>query len=193
MNKTNKDNVLVFDEDFTSDPNFLISLLKSVSNVEGDIAEVGVHWAHKYLLFLEEAEKQNKICYAIDSFRGFAKPSEDDEGYPEGQLDTEGANWLRKKVSCKKQAIIHEGWIPDILQESKINKLSFIHIDVDQYLPTKQTIEWAYPLLATNGIMVCHDYTPNRKINCSKAIDEFIISSHLKYKGLQNLWVWWIK
>lgn len=178
---------------FTRNPALLLDLLASVSNIEGDIAEVGVHRAHKYLLFLDEAEKQNKICHAIDSFKGFAEPSKYDEGYPKGQLDTGGADWLRKMVAHKKQAVILEGWIPDVLQRSRINQLSFVHIDVDQYLPTKQTIEWAYPLLAIGGIMVCHDYLPGHKINCSRAIDEFMNTTGLKYSGLKNTWAWWIK
>ena len=177
----------------TKDPTLLMKLLRNTQEIKGDVVEVGVYRAKKYLLFLKEAERQNKIAHAIDSFRGFSKPTKFDTFYKEGELDVGGADWLRKIVMSKKNARIHEGFIPKVLQRTGIYIISFIHIDVDIYLPTKQAIEWAWPLIAKGGIMICHDYLPGNKKNCSRAIDEFIEETGSVYIGLKNTWVWWIK
>ncbi len=177
----------------TKNPSLLISLLKSVCNVKGDIVEIGVYKAEKYMLFLDIAKQQGKIAHAIDSFRGFPSISKFDTFYKKGDLGVNGAGWLRKKTANKKNARIHEGFVPEILEAIEINTISFIHIDVDLYKPTKQSIKWAWPLLTSGGIMVCHDYLPNDERNCSRAIDEFINETKIKYSGLSKTWIWWIK
>lgn len=177
----------------TKDPRLLVELLNFVKNIEGAVVEVGVYKAEKYLLFVDIAAQQGKTAIAVDSFCGFAEPSNYDICYPKGNLDVGGADWLREKIANKENAIIYEGFIPEVLQDVIVNCISFIHIDVDQYMPTKQSIEWAWPLISIGGIMICHDYLPNDERNCSRAIDEFTNTTHSKYNGLKNTWIWWIK
>lgn len=175
------------------DPDILLALLKSCQDVDGDVVEAGVFRARKYLQFLTISEKFNKACHAIDSFRGSAGPSSEfDVGYPRGRFNTGGAGWLRKLVANRKLALIHEGFVPEILSKTNISKVAFIHIDLDHYTPTKQTIEWVWPLISTSGVMVCHDYFPSRNYNCSRAIGEFILEQG-KPDGTEKKWAWWIK
>ena len=186
-----KDSMYYDNPEHTKNPSLLISLLESVCDVKGDIVEIGVYKAEKYMLFLDIAKQQGKIAHAVDSFRGFPNVSKFDTFYKKGDLDVNGADWLRKKIANKKNARIHEGFIPEILKDIGINTISFIHIDVDLYKPTKQSLEWAWPLMAPGGIIICHDYLPNDEKNCSKAIDEFINDKKIELSGLKNTWLWW--
>ena len=49
-----------------------------------------------------------------------------------------------------------------------------MHIDVDLYGPTHDSIEFFYPRLNKGGIIVCDDYMHNTCPGATKAIDEFL-------------------
>ncbi len=180
---------------YTENPELLLKLLRETSEVEGDIVEVGVWEGHKYLLFLDEAEKMQKDCYAIDSFKGLPKPGQYDNAkiYSEGRFNVGGAQWLHDKVKSRSRACICEGFIPELLEHISIEKISFIHIDVDIYEPTKCTFEWAWPILSPGGIIVCHDYKEGNQQNCSRAVREWVEQMHFEKVGLQNTWIWFKK
>jgi O-methyltransferase len=50
------------------------------------------------------------------------------------------------------------GIFPDDTAEQIIDKVSFIHIDVDTYISCKDTVEWLIPKLSIGGIIVFDDY-----------------------------------
>jgi hypothetical protein len=177
---------------YTTDPSLLISLLKKTEAVNGDIAEIGVFRGHKYLKFLELAERWKKKCHAFDSFVGMDEPTEYDRNYPKGKFNVGGAGNLRVMTRNKPLAIIHEGFIPEILVNDNISELSFVHIDVDQYRPTVDAMNWAWPKLSPGGVMVCHDYVESNCYNCTVAYKKWM-EENRTYDGLKNTWVWWIK
>ena len=53
---------------------------------------------------------------------------------------------------------IFKGWIPEKFNKVKDKKFSFVHIDVDLYEPTLQSLEFFFPRLIEGGIIVCDDY-----------------------------------
>jgi hypothetical protein len=53
---------------------------------------------------------------------------------------------------------IYESWIPDKFDEIKNLKFQFVHIDVDLYNPTYESLKFFYPRLVPGGIIVCDDY-----------------------------------
>ena len=59
----------------------------------------------------------------------------------------------------------------DIIPKSK---LSFIHIDLDIYLPTKTSVQETFDQLNTGGIILFDDYGCNETPGAKIAIDEFI-------------------
>lgn len=60
--------------------------------------------------------------------------------------------------------------------KESVNKLSnhqfsFIHLDVDVYQSTKDCLEFFYPLMIKNGIILTHDYSNTEGVK--KAFDDF--------------------
>ena len=48
---------------------------------------------------------------------------------------------------------------------------SFVHLDADLFEPTKNGLEFFYPRVSSEGIILIHDY--NAWPGCRKAVDEF--------------------
>jgi O-methyltransferase len=68
----------------------------------------------------------------------------------------------------------HKGWIPDKFSEVKDEAFSFVHIDVDLYQPTLDSLEFFYPRLIKNGIIVFDDYGCCSFPGAKVAIDEYL-------------------
>jgi predicted O-methyltransferase YrrM len=69
---------------------------------------------------------------------------------------------------------IYEGWIPKRFHEVQDKTFSFVHIDVDLYEPTKESLDFFYSRLAPKGIIVCDDYNFCQFPGAKKAFDEFL-------------------
>ena len=65
------------------------------------------------------------------------------------------------------------GWIPERFDEVRELEFSFVHVDVDLYEPTRDTIDFFYSRVSSNGIMLFDDYGFKSCPGAKKAIDEF--------------------
>jgi hypothetical protein len=75
---------------------------------------------------------------------------------------------LRDAVEC------YPGWIPDRFPEVDDRCFSFVHIDVDLYQPTLDSLEFFYPRLSTGGIIVLDDYGFGTCPGATAAVDSFM-------------------
>lgn len=69
---------------------------------------------------------------------------------------------------------LYKGWIPSRFNEVEDRKFSFVHIDVDLYEPTFDSINFFYPRLVKDGVIICDDYGYTQFPGAKKAIDEFL-------------------
>ena len=76
--------------------------------------------------------------------------------------------------------------IPSRFDELKKNRFSFIHLDVDLYEPTRDSIEFFYPRINKGGILVCDDYMQTVCPGATKAIDEFLADKPEKMIALSG-------
>ena len=139
----------------------LYSLAKQSSKIEGCILEVGVANGGSGALLSILAKEQNKNCYLADTWKGVVKASEKDTSYVGGEFDycrTEIVNHLLSCVNTATNTKLLVGIFPDDTGEQIIDKVSFIHIDVDTYISCKDTVEWAISKLSIGGIIVFDDY-----------------------------------
>ncbi|MAV82973.1 MAG: hypothetical protein CMI90_05890 [Pelagibacteraceae bacterium] len=72
---------------------------------------------------------------------------------------------------------IYEGWIPAVFNKINDVKFSFVHIDVDLYQPTLDSLKYFFPKLIKGGIIVCDDYNYSDFPGAKKAVDEFLKSN----------------
>jgi O-methyltransferase len=156
----------------------LYYLAKSIQNISGDTVECGVFkGASSYLILKTNSNK--KKHHIFDSFQGLSKPIEKDK--PKKKNITQwGKNDLSyPEIQVKKNLLnfsnvfYYKGWIPTRFNEIKKNKFSFIHIDVDLYQPTFESISFFYNKINKGGIILCDDYGFETCPGACKAMDEF--------------------
>jgi hypothetical protein len=70
------------------------------------------------------------------------------------------------------------GWIPLAFPIEPGARYRFVHLDVDLYHPTRDSLAYFYPRLATGGRIVCDDYGwPGAR----RAIQEFCTRENIRY------------
>ncbi len=68
----------------------------------------------------------------------------------------------------------YKGWIPERFPEVTDRTFAFVHIDVDLYQPTLDSLEFFYPRLEPGGVIVVDDYGYTQFPGARRAVDEFL-------------------
>ncbi len=173
--------------------NYFLSKYFIYSNkIEGDILECGVFKGFSaYLMrLLQEKinnEYMNSQFFLIDSFEGLSKIQKQDKvtnpdfrQFEEGHFKTSLEN-VEKVFNKFKNVNVIKGWIPDIFNDlDKKNKYKFVHLDVDLYQPTLDSLNYIYDKVVIGGVILTDDYYsphfPGNKIAWRK----FFLSKNIK-------------
>jgi O-methyltransferase len=117
----------------------------------------------------------------FDSFQGLSSPqAEDAPSAPSATAPYAGdirAGRFAARLDDVKRALApfpvieyFPGWIPDAFPRQGGAPCRFVHVDVDLYQPTRDSLEHFWPRLVPGARMVCDDYNwPGGK----RAVDEF--------------------
>lgn len=158
-------------------------------DVSGDIAECGCARGLSSLELCLAARTVDPNWtgdgfHVFDSFKGLSEPTEKDKRFDES--DPVGA-FLSANMAAGRYAFpaelvagnlhrefpfvrLHPGWIPQIFSEQPDRTYRFVHIDVDLYQPTMDSLRYFFPRLAAGGVIITDDYNwPGAKA----AFDEF--------------------
>jgi len=150
-----------------------------------DFVECGCWRGHSsYLLSKLIKKNEKKINFHIfDSFEGLSVSTKDDDEYFNQSKEYQknlidhfksSENFLKNDVLNEFDFIkVYKGWIPERFNEVESLKFSFIHIDLDLYKPTTDTLEFFYPKLVKGGIIVCDDYNSSQFPGAKNAWDKF--------------------
>jgi hypothetical protein len=156
-------------------------LLRNADLRSGHVCEVGC-WrglsAYQIANYLESSRIDIHF-HIFDSFEGLSDIASVDR-YAHDARDPES---IRKQFACSLDKVqenlkefgfikYHKGWIPDRFSEVRGETFSFVHIDVDLFQPTYDSIQFFYPRLIKNGLMVFDDYGCVQFPGAKKAIDE---------------------
>ncbi|MGH6726108.1 MAG: TylF/MycF/NovP-related O-methyltransferase [Pseudolabrys sp.] len=151
-------------------------LLRLTQQVPGDTAECGVYLgASSYLIcsFIAGSALP-KSHLMFDSFEGLSAPvGEDNTHWREHDLQVDFGETARR-LSQFKNIHFYKGWIPDRFAEIVDRRFSFLHIDVDLYQPTRDSVAFFYPRMSAGGVIVCDDYGFASCAGATKAIDEYL-------------------
>jgi hypothetical protein len=157
----------------------LDQLFQLVWDVDGDVAECGAYkGGSAFFLARGIAEHGlNKRLFLFDSFEGLSTPEPVD-----GQYWYAGA--MESTIDDIKRALMplgalpfvefYKGWIPDRFPEVADRRFCFVHIDVDLYQPTLDSIAFFYPRMVPGGIMLFDDYGFGSCPGATAAIDRFM-------------------
>lgn len=149
------------DNDHSLDRKYFIKeLVQLVSRLEGSTAECGVYTGATSYLICEASQLSglNKRHYMFDSFEGLSRPRGVDGSYwKEGDL-VASEEIVKQNLGEFPFCVYCKGWIPSQFEKVADQKFSFVHIDVDLYQPTLDSIAFFYDRLVAGGIIVCDDY-----------------------------------
>lgn len=169
----------------------LAQLLRLVSNLPGDTAECGVYkGSSSYLILLaNKKSKENKTHHIFDSFEGLSEPGTfDGEHWSTGNLSVPEIFVIDmlKPFAVNSDFICYKGWIPSRFNEVKELNFCFIHVDVDLYQPTLDTLEFFYERIVPGGVFLCDDYGFSTCPGVTKCIDEFLSNKTEKMISLPD-------
>jgi len=159
---------------------FLAQLIKLVDHVDGDVAECGVYEGASSLLMFERVRNTNKKLHLFDSFEGLSIPNDEDGTYwTKGDLSIP-EQVVRGNLPKSDRILYYKGWIPERFHMVNDNKFSFVHLDVDLYQPTYDSLVFFYPRMVLGGIILCDDYGFDSCPGAKKAIDDFFMDKQEK-------------
>ena len=146
------------------------------SRLPGDFAECGVYrGATAYLLAraLAEAAPERRL-HLFNSFAGLSAPD-----------GIDGAHWRKGDMAVGLADVrmalgehlprieFHPGWIPERFADVADRRFALVHLDVDLYQPTADSLAFFYGRLVDRGVLVCDDYGFETCPGARRALDEF--------------------
>jgi O-methyltransferase len=114
--------------------------------------------------------------YGIDGFEGLPAPGKEDL-HIKGEFALTEQDWRSLKYrfdNTHTKAKILKGYSPEVFKLIPEDEtFSFVHIDTDLYSSIKDALDYFYPRLIENGILLFDDYGFNTTPGAKKAIDEW--------------------
>ncbi len=144
--------------------------VKRTQKIDGDIAEVGIYKGGSSRLICEA--KEDKTLHLFDTFEGLPDISKADNPnqFCKGRyLGT--INEVKETLSKYKDLNFYKGIFPTTSKPVEDKKFSFVHLDLDLYKSTLDSIEFFYPRMSKGGIIISHDYITAQGVR--KAFDDF--------------------
>ncbi len=170
------------------------SFLKT-NNLNGSIVECGVASGNSliFLIKLNEINQKKRTIYAFDTFEGFPEGSiHDGEFLKKGRPSYLKYNleFVKRKLKLNNidsnKINFIKGIIPSTFSDFTEEKVSLVNIDLDLYAPIKSSLEFFWPLLEKNGLIMLDEYDmdgDDRKWpGAKKAIDEFCLENNCQLK-----------
>jgi len=169
----------------------------------GDIAECGCWKGHSTAMVAEtlQAGGWDKDFWVLDSFEGGLSDKVAADRTVRG--DTTPERTLEQKLSFASRleevaavlqpypfVSLHKGWIPAVFDSVPAladRRFSLVHVDVDLYEPTRDSLAFFGPRMHEGGLIVIDDYGSANFPGCRVAVDEhmakhkprFFLESHL--------------
>jgi hypothetical protein len=151
-------------------------LVKALGHVPGDVAECGVYNGSTAFFMAKAiaAVGVPRRLHLFDSFEGLSPPGVQDGSYWQAGDLAVSETAARAALAGLDDVAFYRGWIPSRFREVADRKFTFVHIDVDLYQPTLDSLTFFYPRMAADGIIVCDDYGFTTCPGATRAMREFM-------------------
>jgi O-methyltransferase len=156
-------------------------------DLTGDFVECGCWKGHSSYIISTILLKNNFVnkFHIFDSFEGGLSNSTIEDKNIRVKLNQKKIKKVSKAFSSTEEEVktclsnfpfikIYNGWIPELFNKIKNKQFAFIHIDVDLYQPTLDSLTFFYPKLLKNGCIVIDDYGSCQFPGAKKAVDQFL-------------------
>lgn len=162
------------DHDLTADRKYTLrQLLSLVDLVPGDTAECGVYLGTSSWFICDHFRSSDRVHHGFDSFEGLSEPvAADGSHWHVGDLSSREAD-ARERLRPF-NARLYRGWIPERFHEVAHQTFAFVHIDVDLYEPTRDSLEFFYPRMAAAGVILLDDHGHTTCPGSTRAAEEYM-------------------
>lgn len=144
--------------------------VRRTAKIPGDIAEVGAYKGASAKLIAHAA--RGKHIHLFDTFEGLPELRDiDRSAFTDGQFVADVAD-VTAYLSAYPSVSLYKGLFPETAGPIAGKTFSFVHLDVDLYQSTKDSLEFFYPRMSKGGVIISHDYMTAAGVR--KAIDDFM-------------------
>jgi O-methyltransferase len=152
----------------------IIELLKSVTELNGDVCEVGVYRGGTAKIISENINDCN--LFLFDTFGGMPYYDlEKDKDWDVGTFNQTDYDMVSNLFKNKPNVEVYKGIFPSETSHNiQDKKFKFVHLDVDNYQPYKESLEFFYDKMVPGGVILFDDYDCNCCPGANKAVDEFL-------------------
>lgn len=151
----------------------IVMAVRRTSKISGDIAEVGTYEGGSSKLIAEtRGTGSNKHIYLFDTFEGLPELQDIDRSNFSDKQYQASYEKVKAYLSAYPGISIFKGIFPASGTAITNKRFSFVHLDVDLYEATKESLEFFYPRMERGGVIISHDYLTAPGVR--KAVDEFM-------------------
>lgn len=145
----------------------------------GDFVECGVYRGATAWLMARTLARHAPVSrqlHLFDSFYGLSKPGTQDGRYwAAGDMKASLDDVCAALSEFADRTVFHPGWIPERFVEVDSGKFAFVHVDVDLYQPTRDSIAYFYERIVPGGMLLCDDYGFASCPGARRAMDDFFV------------------
>lgn len=155
----------------------------------GYLAEFGIYQGGSLEILARYNPGVNIL--AVDSFEGVPQESQHDF-HRLGDFGAVDYHAIAGYFKLVYPAVrIFKGFIPkafDVFDEH--TRFSFVHVDLDMYESIKHSLDFIFPRLLENGMILLDDFKVRTTPGCEIAIEEFFKEHpvEVKYRGEAKYW-----
>lgn len=143
------------------------SAAKEVADLDGDFVECGVYAG--FTSYFMAKQCKTKI-HLFDSWEGVTDFTEYDNDYYKDNPFKISVSTAKRTLSQFNNTVFHQGEVP--FDFDQLEKISLLHIDMDNYNPTKIALEGLWDKVVDGGIVVV-DFHDGWATGAEKATKEF--------------------
>lgn len=125
----------------------------------------------------------SRMHYAIDTFVGHMEGDVTKEDiHMAGQFCDNSFNETQSfLLTISDQIKVKIERFDDVIEKIETRDLSFIHLDVDLYLPSRRYLDFIESRLVIGGVVVVDDYLAPKCPGIYKAVSEFLEDNQKKF------------
>jgi O-methyltransferase len=138
--------------------------------IHGDVAECGVYKGGGARLLSTIFD--DRRLFLFDSFSGFKVDDSSGGYFHRGAFSDSSLDSVKEYLSDKVNCLYFPGWLPGSA-ESVEGPLCFIHMDMDHYESTIESLKVFWPLVAPGGAVVFDDWEDVCCPGIRRAVVEF--------------------
>ena len=121
--------------------------------------------------------KGDKPLHLCDTFEGLPEPKGDDAKVEKKGSFACGLESIQKYLAGVPNVTYHKGYCPQSIRGVlDDHRFALVHLDVDLYEPTRDSLAFCYPRVAPGGIIVCDfidmETRANRGVRIGRVADD---------------------